>query len=299
MSDSDRPNFERPPASPGQLFRAFDFRARKRFGQHFLIDSAILEEIVALADVREGDRILEVGPGCGTLTLVMLQRGAEVDAVEIDRDAVAFLQRILVPHFPLRIHEDSALSVDWPQFLSSTPLPWKVVANLPYNVATKILFELFDARVHIEEMTLMFQREVARRIVAEAGDSEYGRLSLMSRLYSDVHLAMTLPPGAFVPPPRVHSAVVQFRVLPETRVEDATIREAFEEVVKAGFRSRRKTLANGLAAAGFEKSVVETIVEAMGLPKKIRPQRIDFDGFVEIARRLVSAGQLDGEQVSD
>ena len=281
-----------PPRTPGELFRAFDFRARKKFGQHFLVDAAILEELAGLADIRSGEQVLEIGPGCGTLTLVLLQRGAEVLAVEIDRDAVAFLEERLASHFPLEVIGSSALDVDWDEILGATPVPWKVVANLPYNVGTKILFDLFEQRRKIEEMTLMFQREVADRIVAEPGDSNYGKLSLMARLYSDVHRAMTLPPGAFVPPPKVRSAVVQFRLLDETRIADDEVRRVFCRIVSAAFQARRKTLANGLSAMGCDKTLVESILRSLQLPEKIRPQRVSFDDFKTIAEELMDAGDV-------
>ncbi len=284
---------ESPAATPEQLYRRFARPTRKRFGQHFLIDHGILEEIATLADLRAEDRVLEIGPGCGTLTLVLLQRGAEVEAIEIDRDAVAFLRRQLEPHFPLTVHQDSALDVNLAALLESTPIPWKVVANLPYNVGTKILFRLFEQGDRIEEMTLMFQREVADRIVAHPGDSEFGALSLMAQLYSEVHLAMTLPPGAFVPPPKVRSAVVQFRLIPGTRIGDPNLRSAFEQVVKAAFRQRRKTLANGLKAMGCDKSAVQEDLESLGLRSKIRPQKVAFEEFEELTKRLIDRGEVD------
>ncbi len=281
-----------PPSGPGALFRTFDFRARKRFGQHFLVDAQILDEIVTLADIRSEDRVLEIGPGCGTLTLTLLQRGAAVDAIEIDRDAVSFLEQQLIPHFPLQVHSGSALNINVGEILESTPLPWKVVANLPYNVGTKILFRLFEERSHIEEMTLMFQREVADRLVATVGDSEYGALSLMAQLYSDVHRAMTLPPSAFVPAPKVNSAVVQFRLLSASRIEDDVHRRAFCQIVRAAFQARRKTLANGLKIVGCDKGLVEKTLATLGLDEKIRPQRVGFEQFSELARVLLDAQEL-------
>lgn len=279
-----------PPRGPEELFRRYDFRARKRFGQHFLVNSAILDELVTLADIRSQDRVLEVGPGCGTLTLVLLQRGAEINAIEIDRDAVAFLKEQLVPHFPLQLHSGSALDIDLGEILKSTALPWKVVANLPYNVGTKILFRLFECREHIEEMTLMFQREVADRLVATVGDSEYGALSLMAQLHSDVHLAMTLPSHAFIPAPKVTSAVVQFRLLPTTRIQDGDVRRVFRRIVKAAFQARRKTLANGMKMAGYDKGLVEDALVSLDLGKKVRPQRVGFEEFRDLAEILLDAG---------
>lgn len=282
----------KPPQSPRQLYDAFAHRAKKQLGQHFLVDAEILHEIATVADVRDGDRILEIGPGCGTLTLVLLQRGAEVDAIELDSDAVVFLEDQLMEHFPLRLHRGSALDVDLDELMGSTPVPWKVVANLPFNVASKVLFRLFEQRSRIEEMTLMFQKEVAQRITAEPGDSSYGRLTLMARLYSDVHLAMTLPPEKFRPVPKVESAVVRFRPIQNTRIPDDQLREDFDRIVRAAFQARRKTLANGLAALGCDKSLVEETLEKMELNPKIRPQRLSLEHFAQLAEVLRAKQQL-------
>lgn len=284
---------ESPPNNPRELYDDFGYRARKQLGQHFLVDAGILHEIVTLADVRHQDRVLEIGAGCGTLTLVLLQRGAEVDAVELDDNAVDYLRDRLVPHFPLQLHADSALSVDFDEIFGDLPIPWKVVANLPYNVAAKILFRLFEHTDRIEAMTLMFQKEVAQRIVAEPGDSDFGRLSLMAQLHSDVHLAMVLPPDAFVPAPKVESAVVQFRPVPGTRIDDDAVRKGFARIVKAAFQARRKTLANGLKALGCDKELVESTLAAMDINTKIRPQRVGFDEFVELADTLIEAGEIE------
>lgn len=273
--------------TPGDLFRAYEHRTKKRFGQHFLIDPSILDEIVSVADVSSGDPVLEIGPGCGTLSLMLMHRGAEVTAVELDRDAARFLEEALAPHYPFTLHHGDALEVDFKEVLATTPVPWKVVANLPYNVGTEVMFRLFEVSDRIESMTLMFQREVANRIVAEPGESGYGVLSLMAQLHSEVHLAMTLGPGAFVPPPRVHSSVVQFRPLEKTRIEDEGIRRVFKKIVRAAFQMRRKTLANGLKSLGCEKEEVEAILESLGLKAKIRPEKLSFQEFQGLAEALV------------
>ena len=277
------------PKTPSQLFEAYRFRARKRFGQHFLTDPSILDEIVTIADIRSADPVIEIGPGCGTLTLTLVQRGAVVHAVEIDRDAVAFLRQQLEPHYPVTVQEASALDLDWGQVLQSSAVPWKVVANLPYNISTKLLFLLFEQADQIEEMTLMFQREVADRIVARAGEADFGALSLMSRLYADAHLAMTLPPQAFVPPPKVHSAVVQFRLIPGTRIVDKELRELFCRLVDGAFKARRKTLANGLKALGIDKAEVERALEELDLNPRIRAEKLSFDEFVRLSEKLQTA----------
>lgn len=139
----------------------------------------------------------------------------------------------------------------------------------------------------------MFQKEVAERIVAEPGDSEFGFLTLMAQLHADVHLAMTLPPDAFKPAPKVHSAVVQFRPRDDSRIQDKALRDAFEKVTRAGFQARRKTLANGLKILGCDKALVESILEDLDLNTKIRPQRVSFEQFLSLAERLKEAGELE------
>lgn len=275
------------PLTPGELFRAYQHRTKKRFGQHFLVDPQILDEITVHADIQSGDQVFEIGPGCGTLSLMLLRRGATVKAVELDRDAAAFLRESLEPHYPFELVEADAMSVDFDELLGAQEVPWKVVANLPYNVGTEILFRLLEeGGGRLESMTLMFQREVAQRIVATAGEDGYGALSLMVQLHSEVHYGMTLAPGAFVPPPKVHSAIVQFLPIRGTRIEDPILRKRFKKIVKGAFQMRRKTLTNGLRALGYEKDVVEGHLKAMGLGAKVRPERISFEDFEALTRRL-------------
>ncbi|TXD31705.1 ribosomal RNA small subunit methyltransferase A [Lujinxingia vulgaris] len=272
--------------TPGDLLRAFGQRTKKQFGQHFLVDPSILEEIVRCAGLKPGDAVIEIGPGCGTLTLTMLQAGAAVDSIEIDRDAVEFLQEALPPAWGFTLHPGDALKTDMAAIVASRPGPWKAVANLPYNVGTEVTFRLFELRETIGSMTLMYQREVARRMVARAGDDDYGALSLMVELYADAEIVMSLPPGAFVPPPKVHSAVVNFEMLPETRIEDEARRAFFEKVVKSAFQARRKTLPNGLKALKLPKDQVVAAIESAGLSPKVRPERVGFEAFLAVSDAL-------------
>lgn len=284
---------ERAPKSPGELFRAYGLRTKKRFGQHFLVDPAILSEIVDLAALKPGDQVLEIGPGCGTLTLTMLQRGVTVEAVELDRDAIAFLETVLMPHFQLQVHGGDALAMDLEAILSGSDKDWKVVANLPYNVGTEVMFRLFEQARHIKEMTLMFQREVAQRIVARQGESSYGQLSLMAQLHANTELVMNLKAGAFVPPPKVQSAVVRFEVLEETRIADPDLREVFQRVVRTGFQARRKMLTNSLRGLGLQKTPIEEALNEVGLSVKARPEELSFEEFEALSRALIGGGRLD------
>lgn len=272
--------------TPNDLIRAYQRRAKKRYGQHFLSDPSILERVADAADVAEGDAVLEIGPGPGTLTWALLARGARVRAVEIDGDAVAFLRELYAERDAFALTEGDALEVEFGPILAEFPR-WKCVSNLPYNVGTPIFFKLTEHAACFDVMALMFQREVAQRMVATPEQrADYGILSLMTQLHHDAEIAMTLPPGAFSPPPKVHSAVVRLTPVPGTRIPDAAERALFERVIKAAFQQRRKTLPNGLKGAGFAKAVSREAMEQVGIDARARPEVIDFDGFVALTRAL-------------
>jgi 16S rRNA (adenine1518-N6/adenine1519-N6)-dimethyltransferase len=282
--------------TPGELVRRYEKRTKKRFGQHFLVDPNILGVIADVAEIEPGDRVLEIGPGCGTLTYKLLERGAKVLAIELDRDLVEFLNEQLVPGRDLEVVAGDVLQQDLGDLLdrsdtgarSDSGGGWKCAANLPYNVATEIFFRLAEVMDRISTLALMFQREVAERFVAKAGDDDYGVLSLMSRLYADAEIMMTLPPGAFRPPPRVHSAVVRFKPVPGTRIPDKDLRRVFRRVVRQAFQTRRKTLPNALKSTGVEKPRLKEAIASVGLDLRIRPERVSFEKFVELARELQS-----------
>ncbi len=274
--------------TPGELVRRYEKRTKKHFGQHFLVDPNILGAIAEAADVRSGDRVFEVGPGCGTLTYTMLERGARVLAVELDRDLAAFLREQLVPGRDLTLVEGDILAQDLDELLGDEEGAWKCAANLPYNVATEVFFRLADVMDRFSCLALMFQREVADRFVARAGDDDFGVLSLMGRLYADAEVVMTLPPGAFRPPPRVHSAVVRFEPVSGTRIPDEALRASFKQIVRAAFQTRRKTLPNALKSTGVPKPRLKEVIEAVGLDLRIRPERVSFDEFVALADKLHS-----------
>lgn len=274
------------PLSPHELVLAYQRSAKKRFGQHFLTDPSILGRIADAIQLREGDLVLEIGPGPGTLTTTLLQRGAHVHAVEIDRDAIAFLAGELSPGAPLTLTQGDALRVDFEALLAGESR-WKCAANLPYNVGTPIFFALTAHRHRFDVLALMFQREVALRMVATPAErDDYGALSLMTRLYYDARLAMTLPPGAFSPPPKVHSALLSLIPIVPTRIPDETVRACFIKLVKASFQQRRKTLLNSLKQVEPDRELLLAALAAAGVPPSERPERLDFEGFFAIAAQL-------------
>lgn len=278
--------------TPHDLIRAYRGRAKHRFGQHFLSDPSILTRIAQLADVSEGDHVLEIGPGCGTLTWALLDAGARVLSVELDRDLAAFLResfsvQLLLEH-TFDLLEGDALGVDLSEALRSRhDGKWRVAANLPYNVATQLLFQLSETcHDQIASMALMFQREVAERLAARPGDSGYSVVSLTAQLYWDIQIGMTLPPGAFTPPPKVHSAVATFTPVPGTRIPDEATRARFITLVRAAFQKRRKQLPNGLKGLGIEPQATRDALDAMGLSPDARPETLGFEHFAQLAETL-------------
>ena len=272
--------------TPGELVRRYEQRTKKRFGQHFLVDPRILDDIAEAAGIEAGDDVLEIGPGCGTLTYTLLERGAHVLAVEVDRDLAAFVREELAQGRDLELVEGDFLEQDLDELLAGGDGLWRCAANLPYNVATEIFFRLAEHIDRFACLALMFQREVAERIVATAGEDDFGVLSLMSRLYADADIAMTLPPGAFRPPPRVHSAVVRFEPIPGTRIPDQRLRETFRRLVRWAFQKRRKTLPNALSRTGIAKERLREAIRNSGLDERVRPGKVSFEAFVELAERL-------------
>lgn len=274
--------------TPHDLIRAYSRGTKKQFGQHFLSDPSILGRIASIAQLSEQDHVLEVGPGCGTLTWVMLGRGAQVTSVEIDRQAAEFLREALAIYDgQFTLVEQDATRIDWAQLLGPDDSPrWKVVANLPYNVGTVVFFALTEHAHRLESMTLMFQKEVATRMVADVGDKNYGNLSLMTSLYYDAQVEMMLPPGAFIPPPKVHSALISLVPVHGTRIRDEATREQFVRVVKGAFQNRRKTILNGLKSLGLSREHGEEVLATAQIEVNKRPEQLHFDQFVAMAEAI-------------
>jgi len=211
----------------------------RRLGQHFLRPAAV-ERLLAVVDPRPDEAFLEIGPGAGALTLPLAARAREVTAVELDAD----LARRLREHAPgnVRIVSGDALAVD---LASLVPAGGRLVGNLPYYVSSPLLRRILDLRGHVRDAHVMLQDEVARRVAAPPGSRDYGILSVLFALWADVDVPLGFPPGAFVPPPKVHSALLRARFRGQPRAEVADV-PAFERLVRAAFTRRRRTLENNL-----------------------------------------------------
>jgi 16S rRNA (adenine1518-N6/adenine1519-N6)-dimethyltransferase len=251
--------------------------ARKSLGQHFLLDPGITARIARLAGDIAGRTVIEVGPGPGGLTHALLAAGAaKVIALEKDERFAAFLRT-----WPeaedgrLIVHEVDALEADEPSLLEPGAAPAPIIANLPYNVGTPLLVKWLKAGAWRGPMTLMFQLEVARRIVAAPGDAAYGRLAVLTAARCNAHVAMKLGAGAFSPPPKVDSAVVTL----EDRKAPYPDLDALERVTEAAFGQRRKMLRGSLKSLGD----VEALLSAAGLRPEARAEEIEPAGFFALA----------------
>jgi 16S rRNA (adenine1518-N6/adenine1519-N6)-dimethyltransferase len=263
-------------------------RVRKRFGQHFLAPEWADKVIEAIAPGPE-DRVLEIGPGPGALTLRLAPRVGHLTAVEVDRD----LARDLAPQLPSNAEVVTAdfLEFDVTPLLAAGPL--RVVGNLPYNLSSPILFKLLHTRkggqIPLLDATLMLQREVADRLAARPGTKDYGVLTIFTTAQADVQRVLTLPPGAFRPAPKVHSAVV--RLTFKRSIVPSDLAGVFEPMVRSMFTQRRKTLANALRpfAESVDRSATAALVSARIDPSR-RPETLTLDELVALSSALEAPG---------
>jgi 16S rRNA (adenine1518-N6/adenine1519-N6)-dimethyltransferase len=251
-------------------------RPRKRFGQHFLHDPAVIERIAAAIAPAGGDALVEIGPGRGALTRCLLQSDcASLDAIEIDRDLAALLREQWSGDSRFCLRNEDALQVDFAALARQRGARLRVVGNLPYNISTPLLFHLLESMRLIRDLHVMLQREVIARMAARAGDSDYGRLTVMLAPWVEVEHLFDVGPGAFQPPPRVWSAVARLVV----RAAPAfPVCPAFPAVVAAAFSHRRKTLRNALRGL-----VTAEQIESSGVDPSVRPETVSPALFNAIA----------------
>ena len=254
-----------------------EHRARKRFGQNFLSSPGVIANIVLAINPKPGDCMVEIGPGLAAMTVPLQAALGHMHVVEIDRDLIARLKQNYTPE-QLTIHEGDALEFD---FGSLAEKDLRIVGNLPYNISTPILFHLSRFADKVKDMHFMLQKEVVDRMVAEPGGSEFGRLSVMLQYRYDMDRLFIVPPGAFVPAPKVDSAIV--RMIPRSREAlNARDERLFGDVVTAAFSQRRKMLSNTLKGI-----VTEAQLEALGSAPTARAETLPVDDYVRIANSLV------------
>ena len=262
-------------SSPGVLGRPEHERPKKRFGQHFLVDPNTAR--IVAQGVERDDIVLEVGPGRGALTTVLAERARLVHALELDPDVLPALEKALEPYQNVLIHEGDALTFD---YATLEPRPNKLVANLPYNIASPLVLRLLEKTDSIAELRFMVQLEVARRMTAERRTKGYGAYAVLVQLLAGVRVAHRVSPRVFDPPPRVWSAVVTM----ERRVVDREDYERAKELVLDAFKNRRKRLVNNLPEVWREKA--PDALRSLGYGPDARAEELAPQNFVALARVL-------------
>ena len=254
--------------------------ARKRFGQNFLTDQVVLDDIIQAIRPKAGEVMVEIGPGLAAMTRLLLQSLGHMHVVELDRDLVTRLKKQFPPE-KLTVHSADALAFDFAAISRAEGQKLRVVGNLPYNISTPLLFHLAQFAGQVEDQHFMLQKEVVERMVAEPGSKVYGRLSVMLQWRYRMGLMFIVPPTAFDPPPQVESAIV--RMVPIAQPL-ACEQARLEQVVAQAFSMRRKVIRNSLALLFTEAQLIDA-----GIDPSLRPEMLALEQYVALANRLPPA----------
>jgi dimethyladenosine transferase len=267
------------------ICKRFDIKMSKKLGQNFLIKRGIVDEIVKAADLQEGEPVLEIGPGIGTLTQGLAQSGANVTAIELDTRLLEVLDTTLAQYSNVTIVHGDVLKLDVPSIMNNEP--FKVVANLPYYITTPIIMSLLESRLPIERLVVMVQKEVALRMVAKPGTKDYGALSVAVQYYTKPDIVLDVPPKSFLPAPAVTSSVIRC-VLRDKPPVDVVDEKLFFRVVKAGFAQRRKTFANTMKTTGLSKDRIEELLAKANIDGQRRGETFTLQEFADVANAWVA-----------
>ena len=278
------------PKNTIEVLQKYNFNFQKKFGQNFLINTGILEDIIAAAEITKDDFVLEIGPGIGTMTQYLCESAREVVAVEIDKNLIPILEDTLSAYDNVEVLNDDILKVDIKALAEerNAGKPIKVVANLPYYITTPIIMGLFESHVPIDSITIMVQKEVADRMQEGPGSKEYGALSLAVQYYAHPEIVVNVPPSCFMPQPKVGSAVIRLTRHAEPPVEVENEKLMFQ-IIRASFNQRRKTLANGLnnfPGLNLSKEAIQQCIEELGVPVTVRGEALSLAQFAQLSNIL-------------
>lgn len=270
------------PSNTIAVLQKYNFNFQKRYGQNFLIDTRVLEKIIAAAGVTKEDFVLEIGPGIGTMTQYLAEAAREVVAVEIDKNLIPILEDTLSEYDNVEVINEDILKLDMNKLAmkKNEGKPIKVVANLPYYITTPIIMGLFESHVPIESITIMVQKEVADRMQVGPGTKDYGALSLAVQYYAKPEIVANVPANCFMPRPNVGSAVIRLTRHRETPV-DVEDEKLMFDIIRASFNQRRKTLQNSICNSSlhFTKEQVAQGLREMGLSENIRGEALSLEEF--------------------
>lgn len=278
------------PKNTIEVLQKYNFHFQKKFGQNFLIDTRVLDKIIAAAAITKDDCVLEVGPGIGTMTQYLAEHAKKVIAVEIDDNLIPILQDTLSPYDNIELIHNDILKVDIAHLASkyNNNQPLKVVANLPYYITTPIIMGLFENHVPLESITVMVQKEVAERMQTCPGNKNYGALSLAVQFYAEPYLVANVPPNCFMPRPNVGSAVIRLTRHKELPVSVKDEKLMFS-LIRASFNQRRKTIVNAInnfSELSFTKDEITEALEKCGFNPNIRGEALSLADFARLSDAL-------------
>lgn len=262
---------------------ATQHRVKKRFGQHFLTDRAVIQRIVQAIHPQPGESLIEIGPGDGALTFPLLKLCHELTAIELDRDLIPRLKSATPKNLQLHLVNQDVLNFSFDTL--DLPRPLRLAGNLPYNISTPLMFHLLKFSDDIQDMHFMVQKEVAERIVATPGGSnstprQYGRLSIMMQYQCSVEYLFDVPPDSFTPPPEVDSSVIRLKPVKRSKDQQTQI-ETLNELTVTAFSQRRKTLANTLKKIISKDDLIE-----LGIDPGLRPENLAINDFIRLSQHL-------------
>ena len=268
---------------------SYTHRARKRFGQNFLVDQNIIERIVKAISPSPSQALIEIGPGQGAITDKLLQQAKQLDVIEVDRDLAALLRSRHGANPTFTVHEMDVLKFDF-DLITCPEDGYRILGNLPYNISTPLIFHLLNYHEKIKDMLFMLQLEVVNRMASDAGDKNYGRLSIMVQYYCKVERLFKVPPGSFDPAPKVDSAIVKltpYTVLPHPAQDVKTL----QNVVRVAFTQRRKTLRNSLKTLLSPEQLT-----SIGVDGSLRPEKISLADYVKISDFISQQSLTEGTE---
>lgn len=265
------------------LLNQYGLKANKRLGQNFLINQEIIDEIVEKSNISKEDVIIEIGPGLGSLTKILLKNAKNVIAIELDSSMVDILKsRFLNEN--LQVIYGDILKVDLKELINDE-MSVKVVANLPYYITTPILMKLLENRYNLKSITVMVQKEVGERLCSNPGSKEYGAITLTTQYYSTPQIIIDVTRDNFLPAPEVDSCVVKLDVLDTPKVELKN-EKIFFELIRNGFNHRRKTISNSLSAGSVEKEKIISTLNKLNIDEKLRAEDLSIEDFARIANEI-------------
>lgn len=274
------------PSKTNEILKKYKFRMNKNLGQNFLVDGNIIDKICEGAEISKNDGIIEIGPGIGTLTQQLSKHASKVVAVELDKKLLPILEETLDGLGNVKVINNDILQVDLEKLIEEEfeGLEVKVVANLPYYITTPIIMKLLESKLKIKSISVMIQKEVAKRMVSEPGSKVYGALSVAVQYYSKAEIITEVPSSVFIPKPNVDSAVIKLDIYKNPPVEVIDEKLMFD-VVKSAFGQRRKTILNALSGGylKLEKDEIREVLDLAGIDNKKRGEVLSLEDFARIS----------------